>query len=79
MIYEEDELGDDGNELSDAIVDRRFLWPLDSASGAVRIPFMIQDDARQEVRERIIEAVSEYSEKTCIRYVSQKERKLPYS
>ena len=72
IIYDENEFSDDGYQSSDAIVDERFLWPLDSATGTVPIPFMIQDNIRPEIRERIVQAVSEYSKKTCIRYVYQK-------
>lgn len=72
IIYEENEFDDDDNQFRDAIVDEQFLWPLDSATGTVPIPYMIQDIIRPEIRERIVQAVSEYSKKTCIRYVSQK-------
>ena len=74
IIYEENEFDDDEYQSSDAIVDEKFLWPLDSATGTVPIPFMIEDNIRSEIRERILLAVSEYSKKTCIRYVSQNSR-----
>ena len=65
IIYEEEEFDDDG--LYDAINDENYLWSLDSATGTVPIPFMIENGLSREKREKIGKAVSEYNQKTCIR------------
>ena len=65
IIYEEEEFDDDG--LYDAINDENYLWSLDSATGTVPIPFMIENGIGPEIRDRILKAISEYDEKTCIR------------
>ena len=66
MIYEDEEFDDDEYELNDA-VDGNHLWSLNSTTGTVPIPFMIGNGVSLETRERIVQAVSEYSKKTCIR------------
>ena len=71
MIYDEDELDDDDYVLDDAISNRTYLWSLDPATGTVPIPYMIQDDIRPEIRDRIERAILEYDQKTCIRYIRQ--------
>ena len=68
MIYDEDELDDDDYELKDAISNTTYLWSLDPATGTVPIPYMVQSDMRNETRDRIERAMSEYDKKTCIRY-----------
>ena len=68
MIYDEDELDDEDHELNDAISDNTHLWSLDPATGTVPIPYMVQNDIRPEIRDRIEQAMSEYDKKTCIRY-----------
>ena len=65
IIYEEEEFDDDG--LYDVINDENYLWSLDSATGTVTIPFMIQNDLSPEKRNKIARAVHEYDQKTCIR------------
>ena len=67
IIYKEEEFDDDEFALHDVIDDENFLWSLDSETGTVPIPFMIQDDLSPEKRNKIAEAVSEYDQKTCIR------------
>ena len=69
MIYDEDELDDDDYILDDAISNRRYLWSLDPATGTVPIPYMVQNDIRPEIKDRIERAILEYTQKTCIRYV----------
>ena len=65
IIYEEEEFDDDG--LYDGINDENYLWSLDSATGTVPIPFMIENGIRPETRDKILKAISEYDQKTCIR------------
>ena len=67
IIYQTDELDDDGYELNDAIIDENHLWSLDSTTGTVPIPFMIEHGMRPETRDKIAKAISEYDLKTCIR------------
>ena len=65
IIYEEEELHDDG--LYDVINDGLYLWTLDSTTGTVPIPFMIENGIRPEIRDKILKAIYEYDQKTCIR------------
>ena len=67
IIYEEEEFDDDRFVLDDRIDDENYLWSLDSATGTVPIPFMIENGLSQEKRDKIEKAVSEYNQKTCIR------------
>ena len=58
----------DADEFADdAIDDTNALWPLDSASGTVRIPYKIDDSIALEMKIAIDRAVSEFHQKTCIR------------
>ena len=72
LIYDEEELDNDYYEdhLEDAIEEKKSLWSLDSVTGTVPIPYMIQTDIRPEIRKRISKAISEYDQKTCIRYIT---------
>ena len=67
IIYEEEEFDDNAYALNEHITDKNHLWSLDSATGTVPIPFMIENGLSQEKREKIGKAVSEYNQKTCIR------------
>ena len=70
LIYDEEELDYYGDHLEDAIEEEKYLWSLDSVTGTVPIPYMIQTDIRPEIRKRISQAISEYDQKTCVRYIT---------
>ena len=70
LIYDEEELDYYEDHLEDTIEEEKYLWSLDSVTGTVPIPYMIQKDIRPEVRKRIAQAISEYDQKTCIRYIT---------
>ena len=70
LIYDEEEMDYYGDHLEDAIEEEKYLWSLDSVTGTVPIPYMVQTDIRPEIRKRIAEAISEYDQKTCVRYIT---------
>ena len=53
-------------EYEDA-VGNYFLWDLDSTSGTVPIPYLIDSRSTPELREKVHAAIAEYHKKTCIR------------
>ena len=65
--YNNDDLGDNGNELQDAINNKSHLWSLDTTTGTVPIPYKIDDGIGPDLRDKIIKAITEYDKKTCIR------------
>ena len=58
----------DADEFADDAIDNtEALWPLDSASGTVRIPYKIDDSIAHQMQLEIDQAVFEFHQKTCIR------------
>ena len=68
-VYDETESGDfDDNDYYDAINDTDSLWTLNSTTGTVEIPYMIDSNIYDDFRrDKIQKAVDEFHEKTCIR------------
>ena len=69
IFYDETESDDlDDNDYYDAINDTDFLWTLDSTTGTVEIPYMIDNHIYDDFRrDKIQKAVDEFHYKTCIR------------
>ena len=69
IFYDETESDDfDDNDYYDAINDTDFLWTLDSTTGTVEIPYMIDNNIYDDFRrDKIQKAVDEFHDKTCIR------------
>ena len=69
IVYDETESDDfDDNEYHDAINDTDSLWTLNSTTGTVEIPYMIDSNINDDFRrEKIEKAVDEFHYKTCIR------------
>ena len=71
FLLEEDMIVYDNKDAdefaNDAIDNTEALWPLDSASGTVRIPYMIDNSIALEMQLEIDRAISEFHQKTCIR------------
>ena len=65
LSYEDNDPNQD-YEYEDA-VGNHFLWNLDSTSGTVPIPYMIDSRSTPELRAKVEAAISEYQKKTCIR------------
>ena len=65
LSYEDNDQNQD-YEYEDA-VGNYFLWDLDSTSGTVPIPYLIDSRSTPELRETVDAAISEYQKMTCIR------------
>ena len=69
MVYDENKIDADDyyDNYGDAISDKNYLWTLDSSTGTVNIPYMIDSNINNDFRREIQKAVNEYKYKTCIR------------
>ena len=69
IVYDETEIDDfDDYEYYDAINDTDSLWTLNSTTGTVEIPYIIDSNINDDFRsEKIEKAVDEFHYKTCIR------------
>ena len=68
MIIYDDTESNYFDHFNDAIEDINFLWTLNSTSGTVEIPYVIDGMIDERFRrEKIQKAVEEFNYKTCIR------------
>ena len=75
IVYDENEIDADDyydyyglENYGDAISDNNYLWTLDSSTGTVNIPYMVDSIINEDFRrEKIQKAVDEFHYKTCIR------------
>ena len=62
--YEGDVVQVDGKDVRDAHFER--LWP--KVNGIVSVPYTIPSDFSQSNRNELANAITEYEQKTCVRY-----------
>ena len=65
--YDKDELENNDYYYDDAVNDTNALWTLDTRTGTVPIPFMIEKNMAFKTRRMIHRAIAEFHNKTCIR------------